>query len=199
MKIIGLTGASGAGKGVFSRLAVRKYNILHIDTDLTARSVVKPGKPCLKEIEDEFGKSVIKEDGTLDRKALGNIVFSDAEKLKKLNRITHHYITLEVSRILEEAKKEGYAAAIIDAPLLFESGEDKLCDVTVGIVADREIRVQRIINRDKISCDMAQKRIDSGKGTEFFVSRCDYIIENDCDLSEFEKNCERVLEKIFEN
>lgn len=198
MKIIGLTGATGAGKGVFGKNAVQKYNIMHIDTDLTARSVVEPGKPCLEEIEKEFGKQVIKENGTLDRATLGNIVFSDAQKLEVLNRITHHYITKEVEKCLEKAEEEdGFIAAIIDAPLLFESGEDKLCDVTVGIVADKEIRKKRIIVRDGISEEMAQKRLDSGKDTGFFAERCDYLIENNSDETEFLKSCDMVLERIL--
>ena len=197
MKIIGLTGATGAGKGVFGKNAVQKYNIMHIDTDLTARSVVEPGKPCLEEIEKEFGKQVIKENGTLDRSTLGNIVFSDAQKLEVLNRITHHYITKEVRECLEKAKKDGFIAVIIDAPLLFESGEDKLCDVTVGIIADKETRKQRIIARDAISEEMAQKRLDSGKDTDFFAERCDYLIENNSDETEFLKSCDMVLERIL--
>lgn len=190
MIIIGLTGATGAGKGCFSRALNKEFGITHIDTDLVARSVVQPGKPCLADIKNAFGDKVINPDGTLCRRALGEIVFSDKQKLQLLNSITHHYITDEVLRIIEAAKKSGEQAVIIDAPLLFESGEDRLCHVTVGVVANKDIRKKRIIQRDGIDEKMADSRIDNGKDEEYFRERCDYILENNGDESElYQKAC----------
>lgn len=198
MLIIGLTGATGAGKGLFGRNATEKHGVLHIDTDKTARQVVEPGKPCLEEIKAYFGEGVINPDGSLDRKALGRIVFSDAEKLSVLNRITHCYITAEVRDTLCKAEKDGYKAAIIDAPLLFESGEDRLCDVTVGVIAEKSVRKQRIMQRDGISSDMADNRIASGKDSQFFKEKCDYILENNESDSEFLKEADRLIGEIYE-
>ena len=203
MIVIGLTGATGAGKGYFGKVAKEKYGLVHIDTDKTARFVVESGKPCLEEIRAYFGDGVNNEDGSLNRKALGSIVFTDSEKLKKLNELTHHYITAEVKAIIEESKKNGEKAVIIDAPLLFESAEDKLCDVTVGIIADTDIRKARIMCRDGISEEMADNRINSGKNNNFFCEKCHYIIENNGDEEAFlEKICsliDNLLKAEMEN
>ncbi len=199
MIIIGLTGATGAGKGFFGKIAAEKFGFCHIDTDKTARSVVEKGKPCLEELTEHFGKHILKDDGTLDRKKLAGIVFSDKKELEILNKITHKYITEEVGNELEKARKDGKAAAIIDAPLLFESGENKLCDVTVGVIAKSDIRKQRIMSRDGISEEMAQSRIASGKNEEFFKVRCDYIIENNADEETFEQSCVKLLKILTEN
>lgn len=197
MIVIGLTGATGAGKGCFGKTAREKYGFVHIDTDKTAREVVMPGEPCLEDIKNFFGDAVINSDGTLDRKRLGEIVFSDAEKLKVLNKITHHYITDRVNEIIEKARKEEKIAVIIDAPLLFESGENELCNVTVGVIAEKSTRKSRIMSRDGISEEMAEKRIDSGKDEDFFRQRCDYILENNGDESEFSQKVCDVIEKIL--
>ena len=199
MIVIGLTGATGAGKGVFGKVAKEKYGFVHIDTDKTARSVVEPGKPCLCDIREFFGEDVINADGTLNRKKLGSIVFTDAEKLKKLNELTHHYITDEVNKIIAEAEKNGEKAVIIDAPLLFESGEDELCDLTVGVVADECTRKNRIMCRDCISEEMADNRIASGKCSDFFKEKCDYILENDGTEHEFENKICSLIDLIMKN
>ena len=197
MIVIGLTGATGAGKGFFGKTAFEKYGIVHIDTDKTAREVVMPGEPCLEDIKDFFGEEVINEDGTLNRKKLGEIVFSDKEKLSVLNRITHHYITDKVKKTIENARSNNEKAVIIDAPLLFESGEDKLCDVTVGVIAHRNIRKSRIMSRDGISEEMAESRIASGKDEGFFREKCDYILENNGNEAEYTNKAILVIEEIL--
>ncbi|MBE6572428.1 MAG: dephospho-CoA kinase [Ruminococcaceae bacterium] len=187
MKTIGLTGQSGAGKGAFSK-ALSLLGIPCLDTDVTARQVVEKGKPCLLELVDRFGKDILLPDGTLDRKKLGTIAFSDKEKLSALNSITHRYIALEVDEWLEEQKDNGAFAAVIDAPQLFESGIDSICDLTVAILADENTRFRRILSRDSISEEYAKKRMASQKDDEFFISHCDHIIYNNGDEAElFEK------------
>jgi len=199
MIVIGLTGATGAGKGYFGKVAKEKYGLVHIDTDKTARSVVEPGKPCLEEIKAYFGDCVINCDGTLNRKKLGSIVFTDAKKLQKLNELTHHYITDEVNAVIAKAEKNGEKAVIIDAPLLFESGENELCDVTVGVIADTDVRKSRIISRDGISEEMADNRIASGKNEEFFREKCTYILENNGGEADFECGIRNLIETILKS
>lgn len=196
MLIIGLTGASGAGKGLFGKTAKEAYGALHIDTDLIAREVVEPGKPCLDDLRQHFGTRILREDGTLNRAALGNIVFSDPAELAVLNRITHHYVTDEVRRILACAEKDGVRIAIVDAPLLFESGEDAICDVTVGVVADQDTRLRRIMQRDGIDLAAAKKRLAAGKDTAFFCERCDYILENNADAASFAEKAAALLQTL---
>ncbi len=177
MKTIGLTGQTGAGKGSFCKV-LESYGIPCLDTDKTAREVVEKGTPCLKELCLHFGDGILDHDGTLDRKKLGSIAFSDKDELCALNCITHKYITEKVKNWLSEKQSEGCVAAVIDAPQLFESGVDKICDITVALLADYDIRFLRITRRDGISGDYARKRMASQMDEGFFAARCDYVIKN---------------------
>ncbi len=198
MKVIGLTGASGAGKGELGKIMSEKYGAVYVDTDLIARKVVKKGSPCLAELKNAFGSEIIAKCGRLNRKKLADIAFSDEKKHKELNKITHFYINSEVKKIIEKAKKRDEKYCVIDAPLLFESGENKLCDVTLGVIADRKTRTERIVKRDKISETSAEKRINAGRDDAFFVKNCDYVFENNgTDYSEMQKNAQIFLDKMF--
>lgn len=197
MLIIGLTGPSGAGKGLFGKTAAERFGALHIDTDRLARAVAEPGKPCLADLTAAFGSGILRADGTLDRARLGGIVFSDHEKLAALNRITHHYITDEVKKLLAQAEKDGVPVAVIDAPLLFESGENAICHVTVGVLADEKTRLRRILARDGIDEKAARSRLASGKDETFFRERCDYILVNDGDSDAFAEQAVKLLDRLL--
>jgi dephospho-CoA kinase len=185
MKVIGLTGRSGSGKSDFCEI-LRKYGIDCLDTDKVAREVVEKGKPCLNELVSFFGNGILLPDGNLDRKKLGSIAFSDKNKLFSLNSITHKYITEKVTIWLDGQKKDGASAAVIDAPMLFESGEDKMCDMTVAIVCDDKLRIKRITARDGIDEEYAKKRLDSQKPDTFFIEKCSHIIYNNKTHEELE-------------
>ncbi len=195
MIVIGVTGQSGAGKGSFCK-ALSSFDIPCLDTDVTARNVVRKGMPCLKELTDFFGKNILLEDGNLNRKKLGSIVFSDEKLLSKLNCITHKYITAEVQEWLTVCRKKGCLAAAIDAPQLFESGEDTICDVTVAILSEKSYRLSRILARDSITAEYAKKRMDAQKSDEFFISRCDHIIYNNGKENELYQKAHDFLVKI---
>ena len=175
--IIGLTGRSGAGKGYVSRHFAR-IGIDSIDTDEAARSVVRPGSECLAELASYFGRDIIESDGSLKRKYLASIAFASADKTKRLNEITHKYILKDTRRQIDIAEKSGKRMIIVDAPQLFESGFDKLCDVTVGVVADDEVCLRRITERDGISETEAKKRLSRQFDNAYFIKNCDYIIFN---------------------
>ena len=196
MKIIGLTGPTGAGKSALGQIAEKRFGARHIDTDKIARLVVEPGKPCLAALAEAFGRDILRPDGSLDRKALAGLVFADRRKLAKLNALTHPYITAEVRAILAEAEKAGAAFAIIDAPLLFESGENALCDITVGVIADESTRLSRIIERDGLDPTAAKSRLASAKDNAYFRERCDVILENNADRASFEKEVCRFFEAL---
>lgn len=195
MKIIGLTGKSGSGKSTVCDI-FRKYDVPCLDTDLVARTVVEKGKPCLLELVDYFGKEILFCDGTLDRKKLGLIAFSDKEKLKALNKITHKYINEYVNAWISEKKSELKKAVVIDAPTLFESGEDRICDTTVAVISGDKERIERIISRDNITEEYAEKRISAQKDDKFFEERCEHIIYNNGSLSELENETIGFLKKI---
>ena len=132
------------------------------------------------------------EQGRLDRKKLGNIVFSDEKSLLDLNKITHDAVKAEVLRRLECRP----SLAAIDAIGLFEGGLAPLCDVTVAVTAPRKVRIARLMARDGISEDYAKKRIDAQHTDRWFRARCDYVLDNDADLDAFRTKCIAFLRQI---
>lgn len=175
MTVIGLTGPSGAGKGTFAKSL--PFPVL--DTDRVSRSVTEKKSPCLAELVERFGKRILNPDGTLNRKVLGVIAFCNDDDLAALNRITHRYISQKVEEWLAEKRAEGQIAAVIDAPQLFESGEDALCDITVAVLGKKENRLLRIMMRDEIDEEYANARMRAQKAEEFFRERCTFCIDND--------------------
>lgn len=172
--IIGITGGSGSGKSsVVAELEKDGYFV--IDADEVARFVVEPKKPAYNEIKQYFSQSVFFEDGKLNRKKLGEIVFSDKTKLKKLNEITHKHIYDEIKKRIEENKN---CDILIDAPLLKEGGLLELCDVVVAITAKKEERAKRIVARDKISYKTAMNRINSQANDDTYDAYCDLVLDN---------------------
>ncbi len=180
MYTLGLTGGSGAGKGYVSKIFA-DLGIPSLDTDLVSRRVYMPGQPCLDEIRRTFGSSVIRGDGSLDRKALGAIVFSDRESLDKLNAIAHHYILDVCRNWLRERERAGDFAAIIDAPQLYESRFDRSCDYVIAVLCDLDIRIDRIMKRDGISREDAEKRLNSQHSDVFFRDHAHFLIYNNPD------------------
>lgn len=184
MKIIGLCGMSGSGKGYVCNIFER-YGIPSIDTDAVYRDILKDtDSPCLFELKSAFGDGIIQSDGSLDRKKLADIVFSDGEKLELLNKITHKYIRKKTDELIEKYKIDGADAVIIDAPVLFESGFNKMCDITVCVTCDTETAVRRITERDGISADKAHERLSKQIKPESLRELCDFEIVNGygCDV-----------------
>lgn len=191
MLIIGLTGGSGVGKGLVSDI-FEEAGFFHIDTDLDARAVVEKGSACLKELTEHFD-GILLEDGSLNRKALAGIVFSDHNKLDLLNKITHKYITERVKNKLEKSKND---KAIIDGAALFESGIDKLCFKVIAVVSDKHLRIERIMKRDHLTLDEAKKRIDGQKDDNFYTSQADDVIINNEDEKTLKENIKKILNEL---
>lgn len=195
--IIGLTGQTGAGKSTVSEI-FGKAGYAVIDADRIARLVVEPGKPCLTELFDYFGDSVRQPDGTLDRKALAKIVFTDQKKLESLNSITHPFITEEIFRQINACHKAGQELILLDAPTLFESRASDFCDMIISVLAPPDIRLKRIMQRDGISEEAAHERMDAQLPEEFFIQHSDYVIRNQSDLAGLFAHAEEVAQKIRE-
>lgn len=186
MIIIGLSGQSGAGKTTALEIFEEKgFEVL--DCDKVSRHVMKKDTPCTKELIFVFGEEILFEDGEINRKKLGEIVFFDKEKLAILTEITHRYIKEEIYKEIEKAKRENKKVFVLDAPLLFESGLDKICDITLGIVASKEKRIDRIVERDGITREIAKKRIESQLDEEELKKLTHVTIENNLSIEEFEK------------
>lgn len=170
--IIGVSGGSGSGKSTLSR-CLEDRGFLFLDCDAIYHQLLQTDRSMLEAIGQRFPGTVT--DGTLDRKKLGAIVFSDSAALLDLNAITHAAVKTEVLRRLENCR----TGAVIDAIGLFEGGLAELCDVTVAVTAPEELRVRRLMDRDGISEDYARSRIAAQHSDEWFRARCDYTLVND--------------------
>ncbi len=194
MFIIGITGGSGCGKSTVGEIFEQK-GFRYIDTDKTARFITKKGQPALLEIKDYFG-NVFFENGELDRKALAKIVFSDNEKLEQLNKITHKYITANLKTELDECEKTGVKGVIIDGAALIESEINKLCDCCIFVTAPVKSRIKRIMARDGLTAEEAQRRIDGQKSDDFYKNACDYTIINDSGIEGLNKSVNEILKEL---
>ena len=190
--LFGITGGSGSGKSTVSEI-MRSLGYDIIDCDKVARAVVEKGMPCLKEIEENFGASVIDKSGALNRKKLGEIVFGDSENLQLLNSITHKYIVEEVFRLANESPCDSVG---IDGAVLFESGiGDKLRKV-IAVVSDAELRIERISKRDGIDYERAKERIAAQARDSVIIEKCDWVIYNNQSEQELVKSVKEVVLKL---
>lgn len=194
MLIIGLTGPSGAGKGEVGAI-LSSLGIPHIDTDRVYHQIITPPSPCLEELVAEFGCDILTPDGNLDRGALAARVFADGhgDDHKKLNAITHKYVLDKVREHCDEFQKQGKNAVCVDAPLLFESEFDSECHKVISVLADKEIRISRIIARDGIPRERAEARINAQKDDGFYVSRADAVIYNNGERCVLEEQLKNIL------
>jgi dephospho-CoA kinase len=164
-----------------------------IDLDELARVVVEPGRPALNEVRRRFGAGVIAADGTLDREAMGRIVFDDDKARKDLEAIIHPAIlTEERRRSVEFARKNPRAIIITDVPLLFELGLERAFDTTVVIYTPRAVQEERLMARDGFSAEEAKKRLDSQIDIEQKKAKAGHVIDNSGDLDQTRAEFERV-------
>ena len=180
--IIGITGGTGCGKTTLLDIIREKGGIV-LDCDAIYHQLLKTDTQLLNAIENRFPGTV--ENGCLQRKKLGAIVFNDKDALKDLNAITHGAVMAEVQRQLSPLPQ----LAAIDAIGLFESGMDKLCKLTVAVDAPKEVRIARLMARDNISAEYAAARIDAQPSGADFARRCDYTLCNDGTREEFREKC----------
>ncbi len=199
MKVIGLCGGSGSGKGAVSSI-LSTFGIAAIDTDRVYHEITSHPSDCLDALAAEFGRDIIGDEG-LDRARLREIVFASphsSTRLARLNSITHKYIIEETERLIAEYRQNGVKGVLIDAPLLFESGLDKRCDKVIAVLASREVRLARIMLRDGISLDDARRRVDAQLSDEILAEKADYVVRNDGTLEELYDEVSRAYTQIFE-
>jgi dephospho-CoA kinase len=161
MILVGLTGGVATGKSTVAKM-FKQCGAVVIDADELAREVVRPGKPAWRAIVNTFGKTVLTADRTIDRQALGAIVFGNRTKLRILERIIHPRVAREQARLTQQAARNDPKAVVIyDVPLLFEVGIDKRVDTIIVVTADRETQIARLKKRNGLSRAEAIRRISS--------------------------------------
>lgn len=180
MKIIGICGSSGSGKGYVCKI-LETHGVKWIDTDRVYKDLTQPNAPCTTELAGYFGNKILNSDGTLNRRVLAQLVFQSEnanQSRSALNEISHRHIKIETERLIQMYEKQGYKAVSVDAPVLFESGFDKLCDITICVTAPQEQKIARIIARDKITQEQALARLNSQLSDDELRRLCDFEIKN---------------------
>ena len=192
--VIGITGSSGSGKSTICKMLKKEYKVKIINADKVAKKLSRKGTNYIIDIIDKFGKDIVDEEGELRRKRLAEIIYTNPKKRKELNNCTFKYIRKEIEKqVIKEESSDN--TVIIDAPLLFECELDKLCNSVVGIISKREMQIERIVARDNVDYEIAEKRLNAQETNEFYIEKCDEIIENNNDIFAIEKSVGEIAEK----
>lgn len=194
MLIIGITGGSGSGKSTVANLLC-ELGACTIDADAVYHKLLNESAEMLRELKERFPEAVDAE-GTLQRRLLAKIVFSDTNALTDLNAIAHKFVLAETDREIARRYQQNEEYLCIDAIALFESNLKSVCDVTIGVIAPRDIRMKRIMARDNLSEEAALDRINAQQSDDFYKERCDYIIINDGNMDSVRRETENVFNLI---
>ncbi|MDY6231723.1 dephospho-CoA kinase [Peptostreptococcus porci] len=193
MLVLGLTGNIGCGKStVSSRL--KEFGIDVIDADLLTREIYKHSD-VIEELREVFPDAIriLGNQMIVDRKILGKLVFNDSKKLKQLNLITHKKINESIDNRIETSCSD---IVVVDAALLFEAGMQGKFDKVITVYCDERVQLERVIQRDNLSCEDAKKRIDSQLPQDVKVSKSDFSIDNSGGIEELNKSIENLIEQI---
>ena len=194
LTVIGITGPSGCGKTTALK-ELESFGALVLDCDEIYHELLECNHELLQELDGAFPGTVIS--GKLDRKALGRIVFADAEKLALLNNISHRYVMDETERRLRAFAMQGGLVAAIDAVELISAGMAERCDAVVGVLANEEIRIARIMARDSIDREAALARIRAQKPDSYYRTHCTHLLFNNADREGFAAACRQLYKEIY--
>ncbi|WP_038069466.1 MULTISPECIES: dephospho-CoA kinase [Thermoanaerobacterium] len=190
MKVIGLTGGIASGKSTVSSI-LKSLGAVIIDADVVSREIMIKGTETYNILVSVFGKEILRKDGEIDRRKLGNLVFADKEKLNKLNEITHPEIIKRIKDIIEEERKKGKEKAIVlDAALLIEMKLFNMVDEVWLVVVDKKTQIRRLMKRDNLSYKDALNRIKSQMSIEDKMKYADFIINNCKDFNAIKRQVE---------
>jgi dephospho-CoA kinase len=193
---LGVTGGAGSGKSHVCRLFEEKGARL-VDADRIAREVVMPGTDGLAKVADRFGSSILDGDGALDRSALRRRILADDDARKALEAILHPEIISLMQARIGAALKAGAKMVVSEVPLLFELGMASHFDKTLLVTARREVKVRRLMDRDRVSAEAAGRLLDLQMSDVEKVKHADIILENNGNLTELRKNVDRLYEMIY--
>lgn len=196
MQIIGLTGGIASGKSTVSSI-LKELGASVIDADILSRKVVSKGENAYNNIVKSFGRSILLDNGEIDRKRLGGIVFSDKQKLELLNSITHPQIIEEVKQQLERLKESNTRVIVIDAAILIEMGLHLLTDEIWLVIVNKQTQIKRLMLRDNFQYNEAMSRINSQLGNDEKIKYADVVIDNNKSLEDVRKQIEELWNKLI--
>ena len=194
-KVIGLTGGIASGKSTVGRM-LSEQNFPVIDTDKLAREVVEPGKPALKELVKAFGTKILKDDKTLDRHRMLEMILTDAGTRRLVENIIHPHVFKRMDQILQQLAASGNNVVIVEVPLLFEAGWQYLFDYVISVVAPESICTKRLAERKKMSIDMASRWMVIQIPQEVKAKRSDYVIHNNAGLDKLRTQVNQLSEVL---
>ncbi|WP_159438257.1 L-threonylcarbamoyladenylate synthase [Massiliimalia massiliensis] len=195
--IVGLTGQTGAGKSMICEILRQDGAIGIVDCDVVSRDVIM--MPSVQQrLVEYFGGEILLEDGNVNRKALGKRIFANEEDRIFLNSVMFPPITEQINKEVRQLRDQGYRIIVLDAPTLFESGANIICDSIVSVLADANLRQERIMERDSMSAVEAQNRMNAQKDDEFYRSRSEFIIENNGSQTELKEQVDRITAAMKE-
>lgn len=196
MILVGLTGGIGSGKSLVAQ-SFKRLGACLIDADELAHQAIAPGTHAYQAIRDRFGPEILKDDQTVDRQRLGEIVFEDAEKRQWLNSLVHPRVFMEQERKRSEiAQRDPKAVILFDAALLIETGSHQLMDRVVLVTVDRRTQIKRLMERDGLSREEARKRIASQAPTSQKKRYADYLIDGTWSLEVIEREVEKIYKEL---
>lgn len=189
---LGLTGSIATGKSTVSNY-FKKAGFPVVDADLGARAVVEPGTQGLQAIKEHFGEDFLFPNGTLNRKKLGNVVFTDKDQLKALNQLLLPYIYDWVNDQAQSYQDQGHQLIVLDIPLLYETKYQDACDAVMLVYVPESIQLQRLMDRDNLSEDEAFDRMLSQYNIEQKLRWADIVIDNQGSIQQTEQQVEAWL------
>ena len=191
MKIIGVTGGVGAGKSTVLNYLEKRYGAKLILADLVGHEVMEPGHEAYEQVVKVFGQEIVSEDKTIDRKALGAIVFADEKKRMILNRIIHPAVRQEILRRLEEAELLHLSYVVVEAALFLEENYDAFCNETWYIYTSEDNRRLRLKASRGYSDEKIDRMFAAQKSHEEFLERCQFVIDNNGSAEETHRQIDR--------
>lgn len=192
--VIGVTGNSGSGKSEISKILSNKINAKIIDADKVVKELYTPGHEYYNKILELFGNKILEKNNKLNRSKIAEIIYNNESEREKLNNLTYKYVVDEIKKMV---KKENNNNIIIDAPLLFESKLDEICDITVAVLAEKSLKINRICTRDNIEQKIAISRLAIQKEDSYYQKKADYIVTNNGKKDEI--NLEEICTRIGKN
>ena len=190
--ILGLTGSIGSGKSTVSHILESEYGFFTVDADKAAHAVTGPGSPVLAELAAEFGGDIL-ENGILNRKLLASRAFSSEASTERLNAITHPHILERMREELENLPAPQKRRVVIDAPLLFEAGLDRLCGAVLSITAPYDIQLRRVMERDGCTREEVLRRLERQHPADFYRDRSSHVIDNGGSLEDLKSELKSVI------
>lgn len=194
-KIIGVTGQTGAGKSTVSQI-FKNNGAAVINADDVVNEMYLPGSTCVLTLKAAFGEEILSPDGSVNKAELARRAFKSKENTLLLNSIAHPWVFLKTLGMISRYAEQGFKLIVFDAPLLFESNADVMCDFIIAVVCDEKTRLNRIIERDSLTKEQADSRVSAQQSDVFYTQRADFVIDGGDLPEQVEENVLKLLEQI---